>query len=47
MKVSNIKKVSPEALEAFLAFKRKHGVVKPKKGRGSFSRKAKHKEKYE
>lgn len=43
MKVSAIKRVPKESLEQFLAFKRMGSTMRPKKGKGSYSRKAKHK----
>lgn len=39
----SIFKKTPEELEAFLAFKRKGSVIESKKGKGSYSRKKKHK----
>lgn len=38
-----ILKKSPEELEAYLAFQRRGSKVKSKKGKGSFTRKTKHK----
>ena len=37
-------KKSPEELQAYLAFKRRGYKVKPKKGKGSFTRKSKYPE---
>lgn len=36
-----------EELQQYLALMRKHGVVENKKGKGSYSRKTKHKKGYE
>lgn len=35
-------KKSPEELQDYLSFRRRGSTVKPKKGKGSFSRKQKH-----
>ena len=48
MKKQNIKqmfKKSPEELEAYMAFKRKGSRVEAKKGKGSYRRHKKHREK--
>ena len=39
-------KKSPEELQEYLAFKRRGFVIENKKGKGSYSRKSKHKEDY-
>lgn len=39
-------KKSKEELIQYLAFKRKHHVINNKKGKGSYSRKYKHKKSY-
>ena len=39
-------KKSPEELQEYLAFKKRGFVVENKKGKGSYSRKSKHKEDY-
>ena len=36
-----------EELQQYLAIMRKHGVIENKKGKGSYSRKTKHKKGYE
>jgi hypothetical protein len=40
-------KKSPEELQMYLAFKRKHGIVPSRKGKGSYKRKIKYKENYD
>ena len=40
----SILKKSPEELEQYLAFRRKGSRVEPKKGKGSYNRKQKHKD---
>lgn len=40
-------KKSSEELQMYLIFKRKHGVVPSKKGKGSYKRNSKHKENYD
>lgn len=37
-KDKSYKKMSPEDLQGLLAFRRKHGIVPPKKGKGSYKR---------
>lgn len=39
-------KKSPEQLEEYLQFQRRGFKIKSKKGKGSYSRKQKHKERY-
>jgi len=36
------RKMSPEEVQGLLAFRRKGSAVSPKKGKGSYSRKPKH-----
>ena len=42
----SIFKKTGEELQEYLNFKRKHSTVEPKKGKGSFKRKSKHKNDY-
>ena len=39
-------KKSPEELERYMMFKRRGSVVESKKGKGSYTRKIKHKDRY-
>ena len=40
-------KKSPEELQMYMHFKKRHGMSKIKKGKGSYSRKQKHREKFD
>lgn len=43
MNGTNLNKKSPEELQEYLSFRKRGFKVKPKKGKGSFRRKEKHK----
>ena len=47
MQTSDYLKKTGEELQSYLEFKRRGFKVKPKKGKGSFKRKEKHKEKFD
>lgn len=40
-------KKTPEELQMYMHFKKRHGVSKIKKGKGSYKRKQKHHEKFD
>lgn len=40
-------KKTPEELQMYMHFKKRHGVSKIKKGKGSYTRKQKHREKFD
>lgn len=40
-------KKTPEELQMYMHFKKRHGVSKIKKGKGSYKRKQKHPEKFD
>lgn len=40
-------KKTPEELQMYMHFKKRHGLSKIKKGKGSYSRKQKHREKFD